>query len=776
MILKIIKNDFSKKKIIMFAVFIFIMLSAMLMSSGTNMIINLVNSLDYLFESSSAPHFTQSHSGQIDRNHINKWSEENKYVKDHQIGELLNISGSNIYINSDTAEKDSLIDNGFVKQNKNFDYLLNLDNEIIEVNQGEIAVPIHYQQRRDLNIGDNIVIGNEQLKISFIITDFVRDVQMNPSIISSKRFVVSNEDFNNLKKNFGEIEYLISFQLNDLNNLQKFGNQYSNANLPQRGPTIDYDILRITNSLTDGLIAAVVILISLLLCIISLLCLRFVILLTLEEDYREIGVMKAIGILPSKIKKIYLLKYVILAVSASIMGFLFSLFINNLFTENIMIYIGTAPLSFVELTLPFLASLIIAIIVIAFSFIVLRRFNKISAVEAIRMGSAGGSYANSSKLALYKNKVFNSNIFLGLRDVVLRFKTYIILFIVFVLATFIIIVPLNFLNTIQSPEFITYMGIGKSDIILDLRNTEQIQERFNDLKTYIENDPEVTKYAAYITSKYDIINQEGLPESMFVETGDFTVFPIDYLEGKAPQEKDEMALSYLSADELDKKVGDNLQLVVNGKQRKMILTGIYQDITNGGKTAKANISPNYETAAWYNINFNVNTSVDEKVWEYKDRFQNVKVTGIEEYIDQTVVNTIEQLELLTVTAITIAILISILITSLFLKMLVAKDISQIAIMKSIGISLKDIKNQYITKALIILNLGIIIGTVIANILGEKLLSGLLSIVGASQIDFIINPIEAYILTPVILMAIVTITTVLSINSIKEYSIEDINFE
>src|SRR6056297_2495374 len=776
MIFKILKKDLLRKKIITAAVFIFIMLSAMLMASGSNMIINLLNPIDYLFESSSAPHFTQSHTGDFDQNLIDEWSTNNDLIESQQTIEMINISGSNLYLNSEEPEKYSFMDNGFVKQRKKFDYLLNLDNEIIKVKEGEIAVPIHYMQAKNLQIGDTIKIKNNEKEISFTITNFVRDVQMNPAIISSKRFVVSDPDYNILKNNFGDSEYLITFQLKNINDLKEFRNQYSQSNLPQKGPTIDIQLLRLMNSLSDGLIAAVIILISILLCVISLLCLRFVILLTLEEDYREIGVMKAIGILPSKIKKIYLLKYVILAVSASIMGFLFSLFINNLFTENIMIYIGTAPLSFVELTLPFLASLIIAIIVIAFSFIVLRRFNNISAVEEIRMGSAGGSYANSSKLALYKNKVFNSNIFLGLRDVVLRFKTYIILFIVFVLATFIIIVPLNFLNTIQSPEFITYMGMGKSDIILDLRNTEQIQERFNDLKTYIENDPEVTKYAAYITSKYDIINQEGLPESMFVETGDFTVFPIDYLEGKAPQEKDEMALSYLSADELDKKVGDNLQLVVNGKQRKMILTGIYQDITNGGKTAKANISPNYETAAWYNINFNVNTSVDEKVWEYKDRFQNVKVTGIEEYIDQTVVNTIEQLELLTVTAITIAILISILITSLFLKMLVAKDISQIAIMKSIGISLKDIKNQYITKALIILNLGIIIGTVIANILGEKLLSGLLSIVGASQIDFIINPIEAYILTPVILMAIVTITTVLSINSIKEYSIEDINFE
>jgi len=40
---------------------------------------------------------------------------------------------------------------------------------------------------------------------------------MNPSIVSSKRFVISNEDLERLKRNLGEREYLIEFQLTDVN-------------------------------------------------------------------------------------------------------------------------------------------------------------------------------------------------------------------------------------------------------------------------------------------------------------------------------------------------------------------------------------------------------------------------------------------------------------------------------------------------------------------------------------------------------------------------------
>ena len=776
MILKILKRDLLRKKVITAAVFIFILLSAMLMASGTNMIINLLNSVDYLFETAETPHFTQSHTGDIDQNRIDQWTSDNNLVQTQQTVEMINIAGANLYINSEIPEKQSFIDNGFVKQNEEFDYLLNLDNEIIEVNKGEIAVPIHYMESRDLKLGDTITIKNNLNEITFTITDFVRDSQMNPSIISSKRFVVSIADFNTIKSNFGESEYLITFRLKDLNSLQQFRNQYSQSNLPQKGPTIDIQLLKLMNSMSDGLIAAVIILISILLCVISLLCLRFVILLTLEEDYREIGVMKAIGILPAKIRNIYLSKYFTLAVTAALSGYILSLFVDHIFIENILLYIGKAPLSFIELMLPPAAAFVIALIVILFSMLVLKRFKKVSAVEAIRMGSSGGIYADNKKFALSQNKYINSNIFLGLRDVILRYKTYLILFLVFVLSTFIIIVPLNFLNTIQSPEFVKYMGVGQSDIILDLRNSQEMHQQFEEVISYVQDDSDVTEYATYITGKYEIINQEGTAESLFVTTGDLDVFPVDYVNGQSPSSENELALSYLSADQLDKKVGDSAVLIANGKEHSVIISGIYQDITNGGKTAKAKIKPDYDKAVWYNINFNVNKDVSSKVQEYNQAFENIKVTDIEGYINQTVSNIIGQLELLTITAIIIAVLITILITSLFLKMLTAKDMSQIAVMKSIGISLKDIKIQYITRALIVLNLGIIMGTIFSNTLGERLLSLLLSVLGAKNIQFIVNPLEAYILSPIFLMFVVSITTILSINSIENYSIEDINLE
>lgn len=771
MLIKILKKDFSRQKKVTVVLFIFILLSALLVASGSNMIMELTNSLNYLFTKSDAPHFVQMHAGEIDQTAIDRWTATNSLVERQQTVEMINIDGSNLYIgNSGSTEKNSVMDISFVTQNRQFDFLLDLENKVIQVSPGEIAVPIYYMQEKDLKVGDTVRVANQAFDMELTVVDFIRDAQMNPSVVSSKRFLVNEADFEILKQNIGEQEYLIEFQLTDLNKLSEFSTAYQSASLPKTGPAVDNNLFKTLNALTDGIVAALIILVSILINIVALLCLAFTIHSTIEEDYREIGVMKAIGIQQDDIKKIYLAKYVAMTALASVLGYLLSLFLNRLFTANIMLYIGTAPKSIVQYFVPVFAVGLIFLIVVSFCTLVLRRFNKITAVEALRSGNMGEMHVNKRFLPLRKSSFFNLNIFLGIRDVTQRFKMYRLLFFVFFVCTFIMIIPINFLNTFQSPSFVTYMGIGQSDIRIDLRHSEDVAERFNDLITYLQNDPDVERFSPLVTSQFKVINSEGLQENISVETGDFTIFPLEYLDGAASTRDNEIAISYLNSQGLSKNVGDTLQLVVNGREQEMVVSGIYQDVTNGGLTAKATLPFNQETVLWYVIAVDVKGDIHTKIDEYNQSFYPAKVTHLQGYVAQTFGNTIEQLKLITAVAMVIAISVSILITSLFLKMLIAKDYSQIAIMKSLGASLQDTRIQYVVRALVVLNLGIIVGTIISNTFGQNLVSAVMSQMGASQIEFVIRPLQAYVLSPLALMLVVTVTTLISITSIKETSI------
>lgn len=365
MIRRMLKRDFSQNKMIITILFMFIMLSSLLMASASSNVINLLNSIDQLFKASNAPHFVQMHAGEINQKSIDSFVAKTPFVKKQQTAEMVQINGSNIFIKKkNQAEHNSVMDISFVKQNSKFDFLLNLNNEVVDVRKGEIGVPIYYMQKYNLRIGDKIWVDKNKNELEFTISAFVRDVQMNPSIVSSKRFVISNEDFERIKRNFGESEYLIEFQLTDVNKINEFENLYESSNLPQKGPSITYSLFKTLNSLTDGIIAAMLIIISALLMLIASLCIRFTIMTSMEEDYREIGVMKAIGITSKQIQKLYVTKYVVIVASGCICGYILSLFVTKVFASNISLYMGIANTSVLHFVIPLLVTTLLFLAVI----------------------------------------------------------------------------------------------------------------------------------------------------------------------------------------------------------------------------------------------------------------------------------------------------------------------------------------------------------------------------------------------------------------------------
>jgi putative ABC transport system permease protein len=69
-LLRIVRRDFLRKKSVTAVVFAFIMLSALLLAGGANLVVELTASINALFEEARASHFVQMHSGPVDREAI----------------------------------------------------------------------------------------------------------------------------------------------------------------------------------------------------------------------------------------------------------------------------------------------------------------------------------------------------------------------------------------------------------------------------------------------------------------------------------------------------------------------------------------------------------------------------------------------------------------------------------------------------------------------------------------------------------------------------------
>ena len=765
---RIIRNDILKSKATTLTTMIFVAAAAMLVSLGVILVVNLSGSIDTLMMRAKTPHFMQMHSGDINTARLTAFAEQSSNVDQFQVLEFLNVEGARIKF-GEKSLANNVQDNGFSMQSETFDYLLDLDGNVINVSEGELYVPICYMRDNTTKVGDKAVIGGK----NFTVAGFLRDSQMNSTLSSSKRFLVSENDYMEIK-GLGSMEYLIEFRLKDLSALGAFETAYTSAGLEANGPTITYPLFKMLNAISDGMMIAVILLVSVLVVAIAFMCIRFTLLAKIEEDYREIGVMKAIGLRVSDIKKIYFSKYAALAAAGCILGFVLSVVFRGMLLENIRLYMGESENSSLASLFGIIGVLLVFFAIIAYVSGVLRRFRKISAAQAIRFGTSQEKPAGAKHFHLSKNKLFDTNIFLGLKDVLARKSLYATMLGVLVISSFIIIVPQNLYNTISSNSFITYMGVGNYDLRIDIQQTDKIPEKAADIEKVMNSDKAISKYVVLTTKVFKAKTKDGSEESIKTELGDPSIFPVKYSGGTAPATEVEIALSAMNADELGKKVGDVITLVIEEKEKNLTVCGIYSDVTNGGKTAKAVFTDKSADTMWCVIGAELSDKslVDGKVSEYADRFDYAKISGIDDYITQTFGSTITSIGKASIAAMAVALIITVLVTLLFMKMLVAKDRYSIAVMKAFGFTNSDITAQYVTRSVFVLIVGVVLGTLLANTLGEVLAGKVIASFGASSFKFVVNPLWAYLLCPLMMVGSVLIATIIGTSGAGQIKISE----
>jgi putative ABC transport system permease protein len=754
MVYRLLRNDIRRSKAITLTTMLFVAAAAMLVALAAVLVVNLSGAIDTLMMQAKTPHLMQMHAGELDAARLAAFAEQNQAVADFQVMEFLNLDGAQfVFVGGSLA--DSVQDNGLTVQSEKFDFLLDLDGQVISVADGEIYVPITYMQSRIVRVAETVTVAGRP----FTIAGALRDSQMQPLLSSSKRFLVSRNDFEALRQS-GSVEYLIEFRLHDLENLGAFEAAYTAAGLEANGPTLTYPLFRLFNGLSDGLMIAVILLVSALVIAIAFLCIRFTLLAKIEDDYREIGVMKAIGLRLNDIKRIYLTQYVAIAAVGSLLGYGLSFLFRDALLANIRLYMGESENATFAPLLGIFSVTLVFVAISAYVNGVLGRFRKISPAEAVRFGVSQEKSGGGRHFRLSTNRLLDTNIFLGIKDVLARKSLYLTMLTVLVLAAFIIIVPQNLHNTIASDTFITYMGVGNSDLRIDLQQTDHIAEKAAEIAAVMENDPSISRFVVLTTQTFRVKLADGSEERLKVELGDHSVFPLTYAEGRAPAAENEIALSVLNANELGKTVGDVITLVIEGHESTLTVCGTYSDVTNGGKTAKAVFSDPSADTMWSVITAELadRALLDEKIAEYADRFAFAKVSDIDEYIRQTYGGTINAIGTASYAAIGVALALTVLITLLFMRMLVAKDRYAIAVMKAFGFTNADIRMQYVARSVFVLILGVLLGTLLANTLGEALAGAVIASFGAASFKFIINPVFAYLLSPLLMAGVVLTST------------------
>ena len=171
--------------------------------------------------------------------------------------------------------------------------------------------------------------------------------------------------------------------------------------------------------------AGVFLIVSICLIIISLVLLKFTIGFTISEEYREIGVMKAIGIRNSKIQNLYMVKYLAMAIFGAVVGFFAGIPFGDMMkaqsAKNIVS--GDGNDIFVNL----ICSAGVVLIIALFCRISTRKVKKFTPVDAIRNGESGKRYKKKGLLSLSKSHT-RPVFFMAVNDILSGFRHFAVTF------------------------------------------------------------------------------------------------------------------------------------------------------------------------------------------------------------------------------------------------------------------------------------------------------------------------------------------------------------
>lgn len=777
MYLKLLKNDLKKNPGKHLILLLFMSLSVTLAVSVFLMLVKVFTSISSMYETANPPHFLQMHKGEIVEEDIDAFNRSYPGAVHWQNVPMIDVYGDALTVlkKEDSKEyslEDCRIDISLVKQNDTYDVLLDEERNALNIKQGEIGVPVILLEQYPIEKGDEIVLKTENVEKHFAVTEYVYDGQMNSTMCSSTRFLISEEDFTELFGKTGEIEYLIEVYFQDPKMAADYQTAYeqSEKNLPKEGQAVTYTLIFLLSALTDIMTAIVFFLVGILLIVIAMICLRYTILAKMEEDIKEIGTMKAMGIPQRGIGNLYLGEIRILMGIGCVTGYAAALpavaFLSGHMSRTFGkcktepgVYIAAAGIS-----------ILVYGIILLFTRKVLGRLRKVTVVD-ILVTERGFGKERKAKSSIHTARRLPTNFLIAIQE---RKNGYGIIFSLLLIVTMLVTIPYRMVQTMEDKEFATYMGSAICDVMIEIEKGEGLQERKEAAETLLCREKEagyVADFTVLQRVRLQAKDSEGKMQGIHIDTGNEAGKGIQYLWGKEPVQETELALSVLMAEELGKEEGDTITIVRNGKAQEFSISGVYQDVTSGGRTAKAVCDfPDMEAEQYaFLVHYGKMAEREKQIVIWREQLgSGCVVENMEEFIGQTLGGVTTQLRQASNAAFVIGICLIAMIILLFMQFRIVREGRTLATKKAIGISFLDIRRQELYPVLLAGALGVVMGMILTGTVGDKAISVIFAMtgLGLKQIKFAAMPLYMYVFIPFLLLAMLTFVTEISLRKIR----------
>lgn len=790
MFLNILKKDIKRKKTMNAILLLFIIMASMFLASSVSNLKTVLGAVDEFMKISKVPDFFILAINGSKEDNIADYIKKSEYVDEYKITQMFNLGNENISIkkckdNPDNKGYDrtntlavSSIPNGFMK-------IFNQDGTHVKLEKGEIAVPRVEAEANHLSVGDIIEIQVQDIIRTFEIKTIVKDAVFGTPMMGFKRLYISDEDFKILEGQ-NNMYYTTIYSVNT-NNTEAFGNEFREHNFNVVA-TIDRQVVKLCY-VFDMLISGILIIVSVCLILIAFLILRFTIIFTLQEDYKEIGIMKAIGIRDKGIRGIYLVKYMVIAVTGALLGLVFSFPFGTFLMKQVIANIVIVQKN-QEIIINIVCAAFVVGIVMVFCYMSTGRLNRYTAMEAIRSGSGGERFHKKSFVKLKACKHMRASFYMACNDILSNKKRFFVLGFIFCIGMLLILLPLSAINTLNNKDVIksfsmlpstAYIDNGKTDTYMvkpdintlesDMKEIEQTLKKHGlEGRVWAETGYNIPVYSNNPNETYQHFTLQGTGNG----SGDYQV-----LEGRLPELENEIMLTELLAGEMEVGIGDSIYYKLPGETKEYVITGVFQTMLNMGKAFRMNPLEKMDyqyIAAVLSMQVDVLGDVDQDkvLKEIKTIFPDYEVKDVHEFINSMTGGVQTQISALQILIVGLVLVINCLITVLMMKTLIAREHGEIAMLKSIGFPNITIWSWQTYRIVIVLFGAISAGILLSTALTRIAVKPIFAMMGATSMEMIINPLESYVLYPLVLLLVTGLSAMLCAGEIRKVDLKEIN--
>ena len=775
MYLQILKKDLKRKKAMNVILLVFIILASMFVSSGVNNIISVTTALDDYLEMADAPDYfamIMNKSGGIDTSGILNSADS---VESFSKEKVLLMVSNNITFEDESKTVSSI--NPILLQSDgdiSMNYILDGGGILQSVKSGEFYMTAGAAEDMGLEIGDKMTVKLGGVSCVFTFAGGFRDAVLGSTGIAMQRYIISAGDFEkflsaeNVEQFYGgELVYIRASDIEKL--------------ISEIKPIIDSAFYAGDKALVkfsyvfDMMVVGVLLVVSLVLVAVALVILRFTIAFTLSEEFREIGVMKAIGIRSLKIRGLYLVKYAALSVIGTMAGLALSFPFGELLVSaapsSIIISNQNAAVSNV-----ICAGCMVGVIML-FCYSCTGKVGKMSPIDAVRNGQTGERFRKKSMMSLGKSKLPAAP-FLALNDCLSSPKRFGIITFAFFLCLSLLLVLSTTVSTAKGGTLFSIFGLADFDIsakgeVMELmpeNGHEKLKEYLLDMEETLARNGMPARCMQEMTFRLPVSHGENESGITIYQGTGTTVDMYEYIEGTPPQSVGEAALTRLSADRLKADIGDTITMKTIDGDKELMITAIFQSMSNMGEGVRLHEDEEIDyiqaqSALFTQIKF-TDAPDQKEIARRKEKIRKLypeldDVSNRAESIS-TLLKVVDTIDAVKQMVVVLTFILAVLITMLMERSFIVKEQGETALMKAIGIRNGKIYAYHTLRFAFVGCMTVIASELFALPLTHLFIDPIFRMMGSARaLDYVINPFEMFLAFPLVILTATAVSAFLT---------------